>query len=72
VFNGTLCTVAAIDLEEEEVVVLFVERQIHYNYANLSELAWAITITSHRDPVIVILLFMQPCLLLSRKLLYTA
>ncbi len=71
-FNGTLCTVAAIDLEEEEVVVLFVERQIHYNYANLSELAWAITITSHRDPVIVILLFMQPCLLLSRKLLYTA
>ena len=48
VFNGELGTIVAIDLEEQEVVVLFVERQVHYNYADLSELAWAITITSHR------------------------
>jgi len=48
VFNRDLGTIVAIDLEEQEVLVLFVERQVHYNYTDLSELAWAITTTSHR------------------------
>lgn len=59
-FNGDVGIIVAIGLEEQEVVVLFVERQVHYNYADLSELAWAITITSHRGVNIRSSLF--PCL----------
>ena len=76
VFNGDLGTIASIDLEEQEVVVQFAERQVSYDYADLSELALAWAITVHKSqgseyPVVILPIFMQHYVLLSRNLLYT-
>jgi exodeoxyribonuclease V alpha subunit len=77
VFNGDVGTIANIDLEEQEVVVQFAaERSVSYDYADLSELslAWAVTIHKSQGseyPVVILPLFMQHYLLLSRNLLYT-
>src|SRR5439155_5059821 len=49
VFNGDLGTILAIDLEEQEVVVQFSERQVSYDYADLSELAPAWAVTVHKS-----------------------
>jgi exodeoxyribonuclease V alpha subunit len=77
VFNGDIGTVTAIDLEEQEVAVQFAdERVVSYDYADLSELslAWAVTIHKSQGseyPVVLLPLFMQHYILLSRNLLYT-
>src|SRR6266536_3164754 len=76
VFNGDLGTIASIDLEEQEVTVQFVERVVTYDYADLGELALAWAITVHKSQgseysVVILPLFMQHYLLLSRNLLYT-
>ncbi|GCE22954.1 SF1B family DNA helicase RecD2 [Dictyobacter kobayashii] len=76
VFNGDLGTIAAINLEEQEVKVRFAEREVTYDYADLSELALAWAITIHKSqgseyPIVIIPLFMQHYMLLSRNLLYT-
>jgi len=76
VFNGDLGTISAIDLEEQEVVVRFAERAVKYDYADLSELslAWAITIHKAQGseyPVVLLPIFTQHYILLSRNLLYT-
>jgi exodeoxyribonuclease V alpha subunit len=76
VFNGDLGTISSIDLEEQEVVVQFAERQVSYDYADVSELALAWAVTVHKSqgseyPVVVFPLFMQHYVLLSRNLLYT-
>ncbi|HEU5378659.1 MAG TPA: ATP-dependent RecD-like DNA helicase [Ktedonobacteraceae bacterium] len=77
VFNGDVGTVMSIDLEEQEVVVQFAdERAVSYDYADLSELslAWAVTIHKSQGseyPVVILPLYMQHYLLLSRNLLYT-
>lgn len=41
VFNGDLGTITRIDLEEQEVLVQFSEREVSYDYADLGELALA-------------------------------
>src|SRR3989440_2504666 len=71
-----LGTILKIDLEEQEVVVEFAERQVSYDYADLSELALAWAVTVHKSqgseyPVVIFPLFMQHYVLLSRNLLYT-
>jgi exodeoxyribonuclease V alpha subunit len=76
VFNGDVGTITSIDLEEQEVVVQFTERAVTYDYADLSELtlAWAVTVHKSQGseyPVVVLPLFMQHYVLLSRNLLYT-
>jgi exodeoxyribonuclease V alpha subunit len=76
VFNGDLGTISAIDLEEQEVIVRFAERAVKYDYADLSELslAWAITIHKAQGseyPVVLLPIFTQHYILLSRNLLYT-
>ncbi len=76
VFNGDLGTISSIDQEEQEVVVQFAGRQVSYDYADLSELALAWAVTVHKSqgseyPVVILPLFMQHYLLLSRNLLYT-
>jgi exodeoxyribonuclease V alpha subunit len=76
VFNGDIGTIASIDLEEQEVVVQFAERNVTYDYADLSELslAWAVTVHKSQGseyPVVILPLFLQHYLLLSRNLVYT-
>jgi len=76
VFNGDLGTITRIDLEEQEVVIQFAEREVRYDYADLSELALAWAVTVHKSqgseyPVVILALFMQHYILLSRNLLYT-
>ena len=76
VFNGDVGTISSIDLEEQEIVVQFTERAVTYDYADLSELALAWAVTVHKSqgseyPVVILPLFMQHYLLLSRNLVYT-
>jgi exodeoxyribonuclease V alpha subunit len=76
VFNGDVGTIASIDLEEQEVVVQFAERAVTYDYADLSELALAWAVTVHKSqgseyPVVILPIFLQHYLLLSRNLVYT-
>ena len=75
-FNGDLGTIVGIDLEEQEVAVQFAERSVRYDYADVSELALAWAVTVHKAqgseyPVVILPIFMQHYLLLSRNLLYT-
>lgn len=76
VFNGDLGTIARIDLEEQEVIVQFAEREVNYDYADLGELALAWAVTVHKSQgsefsTILFPLFLQHYMLLSRNLLYT-
>jgi exodeoxyribonuclease V alpha subunit len=76
VFNGDLGVIAAIDVEEQDVTVRFAERLVSYDYADLNEitLAWAVTIHKSQGseyPVVVLPLYMQHYLMLSRNLIYT-
>lgn len=76
VFNGDLGTITAIDLEEQEVTVQFEARSVTYDRADLNEitLAWAVTIHKSQGseyPVVILPIYMQHYLMLSRNLLYT-
>lgn len=77
VFNGDLGTIiASIDLEEQEVTMQFAGRAVTYDYADLGELALAWAITIHKSQgseynVVILPLFMQHSMLLSRNILYT-
>jgi exodeoxyribonuclease V alpha subunit len=76
VFNGDLGVIAAIDMDEQDVTVQFAERLVHYDYADLNEIALAWSITIHKSqgseyPVVVLPTYMQHYLLLSRNLIYT-
>ncbi len=76
VFNGDLGVIRAIDTVEQEVTVQYGERSVSYDYADLNEiaLAWAVTIHKSQGseyPVVILPLYMQHYLMLSRNLLYT-
>jgi len=76
VFNGDMGVISRVDLEEQEVIVEFAERQVSYDYADLDEigLAWSISIHKSQGseyPVVILPMFMQHYLMLSRNLLYT-
>jgi len=76
VFNGDMGAIASIDLEEQEVTVQFAERFVNYDYADLDEitLAWSVTVHKAQGseyPVVILPMFMQHYMMLSRHLLYT-
>jgi exodeoxyribonuclease V alpha subunit len=76
VFNGDLGLIQQIDSEEQEVTVDFEGRAVTYDFADLNELslAWAVTIHKSQGseyPAIIIPLFTQHYLMLTRNLLYT-
>lgn len=76
VFNGDLGTIVAIDLEEQEATVQFDPRLVSYDYADLNEIALAWSISIHRSqgsefPVVILPIYLQHYIMLSRNLLYT-
>ncbi len=76
VFNGDLGMVGSIDSTEQEVKIWFEEREVIYDYADLNELGLAWSISIHKSqgseyPVVILPIYMQHYLLLSRNLIYT-
>ncbi len=76
VFNGDLGQITAINKEEQELTICYDDRPVAYDFADLNEigLAWAISIHKSQGseyPVVILPLYMQHYLLLSRNLLYT-
>jgi exodeoxyribonuclease V alpha subunit len=84
VFNGDLGVITAIDVEEQEVTAAFsdslrdgkAERSVTYDYADLNEITLAFATTIHKSqgseyPVVVLPVFMQHYIMLSRNLIYT-
>ncbi|BAY30316.1 RecD/TraA family helicase [Nostoc carneum NIES-2107] len=76
VFNGDLGIIAGIDTEEQEVTVQYGERLVVYDYADLNEISLAFATTIHKSqgseyPVVILPLYMQHYMMLSRNLFYT-
>jgi exodeoxyribonuclease V alpha subunit len=76
VFNGDLGTVMAIDQIDKEVIIDFDGREVTYDYADLNELtlAWATSIHKSQGseyPVVILPLYTQHYVMLSRNLFYT-
>jgi exodeoxyribonuclease V alpha subunit len=76
VFNGDLGVVIDIDTEEQEVTVQYALKTVVYDLADLNEIALAWSITVHKSqgseyPVVLMPLYTQHYLMLSRPLLYT-
>jgi exodeoxyribonuclease V alpha subunit len=76
VFNGDMGAIQQIDLEEQEVLVQFGNREVVYDLADLNELALAWAVTVHKSQgseylAVIFPAFMQHYTLLSRNLLYT-
>ncbi|MGL5080663.1 MAG: ATP-binding domain-containing protein [Microcoleaceae cyanobacterium] len=75
-FNGDLGLVHGIDTVEQEVQVQYRERIVVYDYADLNEISLAWNISIHKSqgsefPVVVLPLYMQHFMMLSRNLVYT-
>ncbi|MHC5747721.1 MAG: helix-hairpin-helix domain-containing protein [Nostoc sp.] len=76
VFNGDLGIIQNIDTVEQEVTVQYGERAVVYDYADLNEIALAWSISIHKSqgseyPVIVLPIYMQHYMMLTRNLFYT-
>ncbi|MBU7587432.1 MAG: AAA family ATPase [Nostoc sp. TH1S01] len=76
VFNGDLGTILSIDTEEQEVTVEYGGRAVVYDYADLNEITLAFAVSIHKSqgseyPVVILPLYMQHYMMLSRNLFYT-
>ncbi|MBD2353322.1 ATP-dependent RecD-like DNA helicase [Tolypothrix sp. FACHB-123] len=76
VFNGDLGIITAIDTVEQEVNVQYCERIVTYDYADLNEISLAFATTIHKSqgseyPVVILPIYMQHYIMLSRNLIYT-
>lgn len=76
VFNGDLGIITDIDTVEQEVIVQYGERTVIYDYADLNEinLAWSVTIHKSQGSeylVVILPIYMQHYMMLTRNLFYT-
>jgi exodeoxyribonuclease V alpha subunit len=77
VFNGDIGRVFQINDEDQEIKVLFDDRMVGYDYADLDELVPAYAVTVHKSqgseyPAVVIPVMTQHYMMLQRNLIYTA
>ncbi|MCU0568016.1 MAG: ATP-dependent RecD-like DNA helicase [Oculatellaceae cyanobacterium Prado106] len=76
VFNGDLGVITGMNLEDQEVSARFGDREVTYDYADLNEITLAFATTIHKAqgseyPVVILPVFMQHYMMLSRNLIYT-
>ena len=76
VFNGDLGIVVSIEHTEKKVIIDFDGRDLVYDFADLNEigLAWAVSIHKSQGseyPVVILPLYTQHYMMLSRNLFYT-
>lgn len=76
VFNGDVGFITAIDTEEQEVTVRYLERDVIYDYADFNEIALAWCVSIHKAqgseyPLVILPLYMQHYVMLTRNLFYT-
>ncbi len=76
VFNGDLGQVMEFDHIDKKVIINFDDRDVTYDYADLNEitLAWATSIHKSQGseyPVVILPLYTQHYVMLSRNLFYT-
>jgi exodeoxyribonuclease V alpha subunit len=76
VFNGDLGVIRDIDSEDRSAAVEFSDRLVVYDAADLNEIALAFAVTIHKSqgseyPVVILPIYMQHYLMLSRNLIYT-
>lgn len=76
VYNGDIGVIKYIDKEEQELVAVFDNREIIYDFKELDEIVLAYASTIHKSqgseyPVIVMPISIQHYMLLKRNLLYT-
>jgi exodeoxyribonuclease V alpha subunit len=76
VYNGDIGRIAAIDREEQEVVVDYEGRRVSYDFPELDELFPAYAVSVHKSqgseyPVVIMPVLTQHYMLLQRNLLYT-
>jgi exodeoxyribonuclease V alpha subunit len=77
VFNGDIGRISAIDLENQEVTVVFDGMPVPYDASELDEIMPAYAISVHKSqgseyPAVVIPILAQHYMLLQRNLIYTA
>jgi exodeoxyribonuclease V alpha subunit len=77
VWNGDVGVVASVDVEEEQVIVRFDDREVLYDGGDLDELALAYACTIHKSqgseyPAVVIPMLTSHFVMLGKNLLYTA
>jgi exodeoxyribonuclease V alpha subunit len=76
VFNGDIGYITTIDTEERQLKIIFNNREVNYDFADLNEISLAYAISIHRSqgseyPAIVMPIHFQHWNLLNRSIIYT-
>lgn len=77
VFNGDIGYVAEVNTVDQELMILFGDRTLLYDFSELNELVLSYAISIHKSQgsefrAVVVPLFMQHFIMLQRNLIYTA
>ncbi len=77
IFNGDIGVIEEIRVDDREMVILFDDRRVLYEFSLLEDLEHAYAVTVHKSqgseyPIVILPMGSAPSMLLSRNLLYTA
>jgi exodeoxyribonuclease V alpha subunit len=76
-FNGDIGRISWVDTENQEVTIIFDDRDVVYDYPDLDEVTLAYAVSVHKSqgseyPAVIIPILTQHYVLLQRNLIYTA